>query len=351
MYSQASWGGIGLAGLFALFWCGITFTFDALIVRDAARQLLAFSYAETAGMVESTAIDVDSDGEGTSYKPRVRFVYQADGNSYKGEHYRHGGFALGRKHAQAVIKRYPKGAAVRVFYRPSYPADAVLERGLSSSELFAALFLAPFNAVAVGLLTFIGAGVLSNYTGNPPFGVQASVLSSGEKQVRFLSFSPFLAAIAAVGVCGFLGTFLTLLLQWLNVPLGWTVCVLWVIALGAAAYAYRAARLGAVWLIVDPLRDRVRLVTASGTPPERAGPIGLLRFHVHERLARDSDGDEQRTFILSAAWENDPGDALELFQARSRDEILAVVKWVRRKLGLPAEAPEFRTQTSPTPNN
>lgn len=342
MYSQASWGGIGLAGLFALLWCGFTFLFDALILRDAARQLLAFSYAETAGTVEATEIEVDSDGEGNSYKPRVRFVYQVAGSSYRGENYRHGGFSLGRKHAQSVLDHYPKGAKVRVFYRPSNPADAVLERGIAASDLFAALFMAPFNAVAVGLLTFIGAGVLSNYTGNPPFGVRASTLSSGERQVRFLSFSPILAAVGVVGVVGFLGTFLTLLLQWLNVPLGLTVGVLWLIALGAAVYAFRATRLGAVRLLVDPLRDRARLVLAGDSALEQAGPTAELRFFVRERLARDSDGDEQRTYILLADWENTPGDAVELFQARSREEVLAVTRWVGQKLGLPASEPEFR---------
>jgi hypothetical protein len=83
----------------------------------------------------------------TSFEPSVEYTYKINDHSYVGRQIKLGMTASGsRASAEAVIARYPVGAAVEVHYDPANPGEAAIERSTS-------LPLAPL-AVALALIAF-----------------------------------------------------------------------------------------------------------------------------------------------------------------------------------------------------
>ena len=98
----------------------------AAIVRRAAAV-----WAETAGTVLSTTIQIRRLGQGRSEVPVVIYAYQVDGRPYQSFRLRAGDDTGGiRLHGDAsrTLERYPVGSNVTVYYDPDDPANAALER-------------------------------------------------------------------------------------------------------------------------------------------------------------------------------------------------------------------------------
>ena len=66
-----------------------------------------------------------------SSRPLVRFQYGLRGTIYRSEQYRQNtaGEPMKKAAAEELIKKYPVGAPVRVYYDPENPVMAVLEQG------------------------------------------------------------------------------------------------------------------------------------------------------------------------------------------------------------------------------
>jgi hypothetical protein len=66
-------------------------------------------------------------GGGHSPYPMVLYTYQVEGQQYQSQRIYFGG-VVGGTAMTGVVKKYPIGAQVPVYYDPQNPADAVLER-------------------------------------------------------------------------------------------------------------------------------------------------------------------------------------------------------------------------------
>lgn len=87
------------------------------------------------------------------YYPKVRYWYVVNGTMYVSDQVSFGATissASGRYSAERILKQYPQGRRVAVFYRPKKPELAVLEPGIDSgSYLMVALGVVLIAAAAI----------------------------------------------------------------------------------------------------------------------------------------------------------------------------------------------------------
>jgi Protein of unknown function (DUF3592) len=84
-------------------------------------------------------------------KPVLRYRYQVAGQAYVGFRASFSGYGVSRVAMRAVVKPYPKGSTVRVFYNPKNPASAVLDSTAQSDWLYWLMFGVGFLLLATYL--------------------------------------------------------------------------------------------------------------------------------------------------------------------------------------------------------
>lgn len=125
------------------------------------RQALALqTWPSVAGVVVAAELrsfrEWKDNVERTLYTPGVVYRYTVAGREYTGDRYSLGaGTQWGRPEpVQTMLKRFPPGSAVTVFYNPKAPAEAVLERRVSGGWFIWLL------AAGLLLLAVVSAGIL-----------------------------------------------------------------------------------------------------------------------------------------------------------------------------------------------
>jgi hypothetical protein len=131
--------------------------FLILTVGAMATVLKSWLWRVTTGRVESSTVNSFrvSTGESsyTSFKPRVLYTYEVDGQRYTGDRVFFS-FVLGgmsERKAKRIAGRYRKKDQVRVYYNPRKPSESVLRRtgkGMFIFPIIAALFLGVAWAMA-----------------------------------------------------------------------------------------------------------------------------------------------------------------------------------------------------------
>ena len=97
--------------------------------RDSLQQA-SLSWRSTQGRVLKSRVEV-SGGEVTSVSPYVLYEYEVHGQMYQsvqiqaGDRFIRSGTS---RDAYETVDKYPVGAMVTVYYDPSNPAEAALER-------------------------------------------------------------------------------------------------------------------------------------------------------------------------------------------------------------------------------
>ena len=87
-------------------------------------------------IVSSSVRESTSSGGGkgsppkTSYHAEVEYTFSVGDVAYRGSRVAYADYDDSSHHANGVVKRYPKGQAVSVYYRPGKPGECVLEPGL-----------------------------------------------------------------------------------------------------------------------------------------------------------------------------------------------------------------------------
>lgn len=73
-------------------------------------------------------------GGGRAPYPLVMYLYQVEGRQYQSQRIYFGG-EVGGSAMTGILKKYPVGAEVPVYYNPQNPADAVLERSIPMAKM------------------------------------------------------------------------------------------------------------------------------------------------------------------------------------------------------------------------
>jgi hypothetical protein len=99
-----------------------------------------------------------------TYTPQVRYSYSVAGKSYEGKVIRFGDMAQGAASlAEAIVAKYPAGAAVAVRYDPQSPSRATLETASAGGgQIWAGIFLIALPVVIAVVVLLVAA-----FSGSP----------------------------------------------------------------------------------------------------------------------------------------------------------------------------------------
>jgi hypothetical protein len=98
--------------------------------RSAAKQAASLKWPSCDGRITQAVVESARDKDDrVTYSARIAYTYEVNGASLSADRVAWGGRASGSdvRDAEALVARYPVGAAVKVTYNPEKPAEAVLE--------------------------------------------------------------------------------------------------------------------------------------------------------------------------------------------------------------------------------
>lgn len=190
----------------ALFWTVIAAAFCWLIAATQIRALwktvrdrsASGHWSVTQGRITISKIGVSpahpAGRDPVDAGAMLRYRYQVAGKDYEGD-----GCMIGGKSrtmgllAKALIKKFPQGKPVEVYYDPADPAKSTLEPKRRGSALTAMVFLAVFGFIA-GILTAhaVAGKMLMMSNGLPVF---ALGLPSAALMVALISFAVYFMAL------------------------------------------------------------------------------------------------------------------------------------------------------------
>ncbi len=137
---------------------GGIFAFVAVIILGIAvytrqRAEASKQWPMVLGQVVSSMVTSSSSSEGgTTYSPDIRYAYDVGGQAYQSSRLAFGGTVStsNPRDAQKHTARYPAGSVVQVYYNPTKPQDATLERRAGSANFLFA-FGGCFLVIGCGL--------------------------------------------------------------------------------------------------------------------------------------------------------------------------------------------------------
>ncbi|MCU1391772.1 MAG: hypothetical protein JWM34_200 [Ilumatobacteraceae bacterium] len=108
------------------------------------------------------SLNADSSTHTTMYAPEVSYVYAVNGQQLTSDNVSFTGVAgeSWSSGAEAVVARYPPGAAVQVHYNPANPAEAALEHSAGGTS---SLVLIVLGAVEVLLVVLLVLGLTGRF--------------------------------------------------------------------------------------------------------------------------------------------------------------------------------------------
>jgi hypothetical protein len=301
-------------------WTSCVLLFDVFLVGALAQQFCALTFPTTEGRITQSGVQSESTpSRETSYRLALGYEYEVNGQQYTGTRYCSTELDANARAWHGVAAEFPVGAAVRVYYNPDDPADALLHPGLTGFHLGMIWFLTPFNAVMIGSWMLVRRG---RWFGFDPSDARRVTPTDVGWLVRLPDigragwFLISLTALTVLGVfvCGFVFGFNP------PVPLaGW-------LYIGAFALAARiATRHAPPWLEVDTVVRVVRFAAKSDVtevPFEAIRAVTIVPekheegFRYHCELVRTDDTQAR------VATYNEEADAAGL------------VAWLREQVGL-----------------
>lgn len=139
--------------------CLVLVLFGAVFIiiggRDIKHSHECLTWPETDGVIIESGVyeRKDDDNSKMYYSPMIKYSFIVNGKKYTGDRKSYRSVEhTDRKIAEDLLTDYPKGASIRIFYKPEKPEFSVLERGepLGNFVFYLGWFLV-FLAIAIGL--------------------------------------------------------------------------------------------------------------------------------------------------------------------------------------------------------
>ena len=121
-------------------------------LKDIAR---AKHWEKAPAIVETSKVRTHSGDDGDTYSIAIRYRYTYKSRSYMSERYSFfGGSTSGYSSKARIVEQYPPGRSFTCFVNPEHPAEAVIERQVTSTVFFGFI---PLVFIVLGL-AFVTAG-------------------------------------------------------------------------------------------------------------------------------------------------------------------------------------------------
>lgn len=161
-----------LGGMFFLGGC---LTFWLLFLQPLQQLFQARSWVQTECTIIQSSVEVITDGDGTSYQPRIAYEFLADGKLQSSTRYSFFRISSGRRWAEKIIAHYKTGSTHPCYYDPAKPSEAVLLREFSGLGFwFGAIF--PWLFIGVGGMMLVFGSRASKPKQLPPLNAEESLL-------------------------------------------------------------------------------------------------------------------------------------------------------------------------------
>ncbi len=322
---------------FGVFWTMLTLAADGFLGHTMAMRLLAMGFSAAPGTVTYSQLRESRPDEGGQmhYNAELQFRFSLGERTFESKDYQFGGgFTGGSKKARRLVKQYPVGKQVTVYYHPEDPTRAVLHRGFDGGELFLLVFLAPCNAVMVA---FWGVALHRRWRRRVfamPLGAEPS--ARGGRIVLPLSACPPVVVGAAVaGVIGFMLSLGVGVVTGMEPGLiASSVSAGLVVAGGALGYAKSKLREGWGDLTVDTQNQTLTLpVGFERKAPKRIPFAKIKAVEVEDVVVTLEDGVPRTTYAAALLLADSRRERLE--EWRDPADAAELVQWVAARLGLP----------------
>jgi hypothetical protein len=324
--------GVGCLLFFAILWSAFTLVFDFFMAQAIFQQIQALTYSTATGTITSSKVEADDSGEGTTYRPSIKYTYEVDNKRYEGDRYRYGQMDTGDHSAHQIVASFPVGSQVEVYHAPNDPADAVLQAGLESVDYFRLMFMLPFNLVMLWLWLAIRGSVRHGLF-RPVAGGAKVIDEKGSVRVRLSPLRPTYVGAAVSGGLAFMLVFVVGFSLGHNASVA-PMIVAWGIILGgggmAGLYAYRKLARGESDLLIDDLRGLVVLPRTFGRQESVVvSSEKIVLFKVENVEESDSDG-----YIPTVVFTDDDGSQRQEKLIEWSDEHAAdgLVQWLSERL-------------------
>lgn len=129
---------------------GLAFLFGTLIY-PIIRTQSSGDWQKTPCTITHSKVDVSSDSDGTSYRPKVEFEYTIDGKAFLGDSYDFTALNRPKKRCQEIVSSYPPDMQTTCFVNPDDPGDAVIVRSHDFSWLGTIMSLV-IAAIGLGIV-------------------------------------------------------------------------------------------------------------------------------------------------------------------------------------------------------
>lgn len=242
-------GGIIFGVIWIGGWTGITMVFNVMLVSNAWQQIEALSFETEQGRILKSKLEVESDGDGDTYRPDIEFEFFIIDDRYVSNTWKFGSdMSTGsRSNNEKIVRKYPRGSEVTVYYDRDNPERAILQPGISGSELFMAWFMTPFNMIMLGSWGFAALVIYGWIRGDSEEDeTEKDPLNDAEVKftetndgpmAKFPGRSPWIRAAAALMTGTFLGVFV-LALGFGSPPSFAVMIIAWSILLGLIAIIF-----------------------------------------------------------------------------------------------------------------
>lgn len=178
--------------------------FDVKLTSITWQQYQASHFPTVTGTIVHSNVKTEkSDRHNRTYYSTADVVYRytVGSQNFTNTTIRFGMGVSGRAYAQKNVSKLPVGLDVTVYYDPQDPAVAMIDPGLQGSDLFAVVFLTPFNAIMV--LFWMGMGSTLRQTFFRPVAGGVKLITEGTTiRVRMPEGAPFGWGIGAAGALG-----------------------------------------------------------------------------------------------------------------------------------------------------
>jgi hypothetical protein len=324
--------GVGCLLFFAILWSAFTLVFDYVIARAICQQIQALTYSTAIGTITSSEVEANDDGEGTTYRPDIKYTYEVGNQRYEGDRYRYGQINTGDYFAHQIVASFPVGSQVEVYHAPNDPADAVLQAGLEGGDFFDLMFILPFNLIML-MFWLMTLDSVRHRLFRPVAGGARVSDDGGRVRVRLSPWRPTYIGAAVSGGLAFILVFVVGFSLGHNPPVA-PMIVAWGTILGgggmAGLYVHRKLARGESDLLIDDLRGSVVLPRTCGRQEAvvvSSEKIVLLKVEQVEKS--DSDG-----YIPTVVFTDDDGSQRQEKLIEWSDEHAAegLVEWLSERL-------------------
>ena len=123
--------------IFYMFGLAISVSFAIYGWTILQNSQMSNRWPSVQGQIVSSHVRINSDEDGVSYFPEIRFKYVVDDHLYTSDTVNFGQYGNSNEsRVQKIVNQYERGKEVLVYYDPDQPLTSVLEPGVIGSGFF-----------------------------------------------------------------------------------------------------------------------------------------------------------------------------------------------------------------------